>query len=300
MNSVAIQLPKTALAGNGSPTDNPVIGVWSTTDRRSARAANGEGDTNSSFVQVSRLGNPLVNEVVFPLALKDAFNSISPDVDATIPAAVDAVTNPILPPLIEAIYGVPAPDGPRNDLEEIFLQGVSAANAGLGGDPATVLPVDLNGHDLNTDQATLQPSEQLRLNMSIPPSAAPNRLALFAGQFDGFPNGRRLVDDVVDVAIQTVMGAAQSGTIVQALAAGDAVNRNDREFRSTFPYLALPHNDSVNLGSERSPRASDFMSVVPGTSARHPQQHRPDRVHREQARRGSGGRGEGHRDRARR
>jgi Domain of unknown function (DUF4331) len=263
VNSIAIQLPKTALAGAGSPTDNPVIGIWSTTDRRSARTANGEGNPASAFVQVSRLGNPLVNEVVFPLALKDAFNSISPDVDATIPAAVDAVTNPILPPLIEAIYGVPAPDGPRNDLEEIFLQGVSAANAGLGGDPATVLPVDLNGHDLNADHGALQPSEQLRLNMSIAPSATPNRLSLFAGQFDGFPNGRRLVDDVVDVAIQTVMGAAQSGTIVQALAAGDAVNRNDREFRSSFPYLALPHADGVNLGTERSPRASDFVSVVP-------------------------------------
>jgi hypothetical protein len=263
VNSVAIQLPKAALAGNGNPTANPVIGIWSTTDRRSARAANGEPVGVSPFVQVSRLGNPLVNEVVFPLALKDAFNSISPDVDATIPAAVDAVTNPILPPLIEAIYGVPAPDGPRRDLEEIFLQGVSADNAGLGGDPATVLPVDLNGHDLNTNQATLRPSEQLRLNMSVAPSANPNRLSLFAGQFDGFPNGRRLEDDVVDVAIQTVMGAAQSGQIVSALAAGDAVDRNDREFRSTFPYLALPHNDSVNLGPERPPRAVDFVAVSP-------------------------------------
>ncbi len=263
VNSVAIQLPKAALAGNGSPTDNPVIGIWSTTDRRSARAANGEGDTTSEFVQVSRLGNPLVNEVVFPLALKDAFNSISPDIDATIPEAVDAVTNPILPPLIEAIYGVPAPDGPRHDLEEIFLQGVSKANAGLGGDPATVLNVDLNGHDLNTDQAALQPSEQLRLNMSVPVSASPNRLSLFAGQFDGFPNGRRLVDDVVDIAIQTVMGAAQSGQIVQPLAAGDAVDRNDRAFRTTFPYLALPHSASVNQGTERPPRASDFIAVVP-------------------------------------
>ena len=85
VNSIAIQLPKTALAGGGDATDNPVIGIWSTTDRRSARAANGEGNPASPFVQVSRLGNPLVNEVVFPLALKDAFNSISPDVDADDP-----------------------------------------------------------------------------------------------------------------------------------------------------------------------------------------------------------------------
>ncbi len=264
VNAVAIQVPKTVLAGGGSPELNPVIGIWSTTDRRSARAANGEGDPLSTFVQVSRLGNPLVNEVVFPLALKDAFNAISPEMDATIPAAVDAVTNPILPPLIEAIYGVPAPAGPRNDLEEIFLQGISEANAGLGGDPAVVLPVDLNGHDLNTDEAlTLQPSEQLRLNMSIAPSAVPNRLGIFAGQFDGFPNGRRLVDDVVDIALQTVMGAAQSGQIVEALAAGDYVDRNDRDFGSTFPYLALPHGNSVNQGPERAPRTAEFSAIQP-------------------------------------
>mgnify|MGYP003134106795 CR=1 FL=1 len=264
VNTVAIQLPKSVLAGQGDAEANPVIGVWSTTDRRSSRAANGEGDTSSEFVQVSRLGNPLVNEVVFPLALKDAFNSISPDIDATIPAAVDAVSNPILPGLIEAFYGVPAPAEPRNDLEEIFLQGVSMANSGLGGDPEVVLNVDLNGHNLNEDQAaTLQPSEQLRLNMSVPTSADVNRLSLFAGQFDGFPNGRRLEDDVVDIALQTVMGAAQSGELVAALAAGDAVDRNDREFSDTFPYLALPHADSVNQGTERSPRASDFISLTP-------------------------------------
>jgi len=263
VNAVAIQIPKTALAGGGNPALNPVIGVWSTTDRRSARAADGTTVGNPPFVQVSRLGNPLINEVVFPLALKDAFNSISPEIDATIPSAVDAVTNPILPPLIEAIYGIPAPAGPRHDLEEIFLQGVSADNAGLGGDPATVLPVDLNGHDLNTAQATLQPSEQLRLNMSIAPSAAPNRLGLLAGQFDGFPNGRRLGDDVIDIALQVMMGAAQTGQIVQPLARGELVDRNDRDFRSTFPYLALPHGSSVNQGPDRPPRTSEFVSVAP-------------------------------------
>jgi len=77
----------------------------------------------TNFVQVSRLGNPLVNEVVIPLALKDAFNSIRPDQDHTIAAAVDAVQNPRLPELVQAIYGVPAPATPRNDLTEIFLQG---------------------------------------------------------------------------------------------------------------------------------------------------------------------------------
>jgi hypothetical protein len=268
VNTVAIQVPKTLLAAAGAPDENPVIGIWSTTDRRSVRNADGSGQGAVEYTQVSRLGNPLVNEVVLPLALKDAFNGLAPADDATVAggAAVEAVTNPILPELIEAIYGVPAPEGPRYDLQEIFLQGVSQANAGLGGDPAVVLPVDLNGHDLNAVANTatmLQPSEQLRLNMSIAPSANPNRLSLFAGQFDGFPNGRRLVDDVVDIAIQTVEGAAQSGQIVGALAAGDAVDRNDRAFGATFPYLALPHADSVNNGTERPPRSSEFVTVSP-------------------------------------
>jgi hypothetical protein len=266
VNSVAIQVPKTLLAAAGAPAQNPVIGIWSTTDRRTVRNAAGQGQGAVEYTQVSRLGNPLVNEVVLPLALKDAFNGLAPANDASVPEAVDAVTNPILPELIEAIYGVPAPEGPRYDLQEIFLQGVSEDNAGLGGDPAVVLPVDLNGHDLNAvanTVTTVQPSEQLRLNMSIAPSASPNRLGIFAQQFDGFPNGRRLVDDVVDIAIQTVEGAAQSGQIVQALAAGDAVDRNDREFRATFPYLALPHNDSVNNGTERPPRASEFVTLSP-------------------------------------
>ena len=100
-----------------------MIGIWSTTDERKAGTA-GQLDP-ANFAQVSRLGNPLVNEVVMPLALKDAFNTISPDVDATIPAAVDAVQNPRLPELINKIYGVPTPATPRNDLTEIFLQGIS-------------------------------------------------------------------------------------------------------------------------------------------------------------------------------
>ena len=82
VNSIALQLPKNALAIAGNATANPVIGVWSTTHRR---------NSSNAFVQVSRLGNPLVNEVVIPLSLKDAFNAISPNLDATIPAVVDKV-----------------------------------------------------------------------------------------------------------------------------------------------------------------------------------------------------------------
>ncbi|HSP27998.1 MAG TPA: DUF4331 family protein, partial [Ilumatobacteraceae bacterium] len=260
VNSVALQVPKAALAIAGDAANNPVVGIWSTTER-----FNG-----TDFVQVSRLGNPLINEVIIPLNLKDAFNSISPDVDATIPAVVEKVLDPILPKLIESIYGVPAPARDRNDLFEIFLQGISEANAGASGDPATVLPVDLNSQDLNAGAAAargvgndFQPSEMLRLNMAVPPTASPNNYGVIAGDIAGFPNGRRLADDVVDIAIQVVEGAAITGQLNPALATLDSVDRNDKDFGTTFPYLALPHSDSVNLGVDRSPRSPEYISVNP-------------------------------------
>ena len=269
VNSVALQVPKAALAIAGNATVNPVVGIWSTTERRSALVGDAPGTPDANFVQVSRLGNPLINEVIIPLNLKDAFNSISPNVDATIPAVVDKVLDPILPKLIQSIYGVPAPATPRNDLFEIFLQGISKANAGPTGNPATLLPVDLNSQDLNAGAAAsrggaaFQPSEMLRLNMAVPPSANPNNYGVIAGDIAGFPNGRRLADDVVDIAIQVVEGAAITGTLNPGLATLDSVDRNDKAFGTTFPYLALPHSSSVNLGVDRSPRSPEYISVNP-------------------------------------
>ena len=271
VNAIALQVPKSALAINGDATRNPVIGIWSTTDRRSARVASGATDpvNPNPFVQVSRLGNPLVNEVVVPLSLKDAFNSISPDIDHTVQAVVDKVEAPIVADLLKAIYKVPVPPSPRNDLTEIFLQGVSKANAGLSGDPAVVLPVDLNSQDLNADafaargNVAATPAEMLRLNMAVPVTAAPNPYGVLAGDVQGFPNGRRLTDDVVDIEVQAVAGATVTGQLVGGLSVVDSVDRNDRAFGATFPYLALPHVDNVNNGTERSPRAPEFIPINP-------------------------------------
>jgi Domain of unknown function (DUF4331) len=269
VNAVAIQLPKAALAINGDATRNPVVGIWSTTERRSATVADG-AVPDSQFVKVSRLGNPLVNEVVVPLSLKDAFNSISPNVDASVAPVVAKVLDPILPKLIQGIYGVPAPAAPRNDLFEIFLQGVSVANAGASGDPATVLPVDLNSQDLNADAQSargvgvgFRPSEMIRLNMAVPPTAKPNDYGVIAGDIAGFPNGRRLADDVVDIAIQVVEGAVITGKLNPGLATLDSVDRNDKPFEAKFPYLALPHVDSVNGGADRAPRSPEYIGVNP-------------------------------------
>ncbi|MDQ3617101.1 MAG: DUF4331 domain-containing protein [Actinomycetota bacterium] len=221
VQTLALQVPTSVLT-SGS---DPVVGVWSTTERPSMqmRKADGTQSFKGKYVQVSRLGMPLVNEVVVPAGLKDAFNALPPVKDATVPAIVDRVNDPEVPKLIEAIYGIPAPKAPRDDIFSIFLTGIK---------------------DLNMPQGKVQPSEMLRLNTSIAPAAEPNRLGVLAGDTAGFPNGRRLTDDVVDIEIQALEGAVRTGKLVEALAAGDGVNENDLPFGETFPYVAMPHSGS--------------------------------------------------------
>ncbi|SEO98730.1 DUF4331 domain-containing protein [Amycolatopsis saalfeldensis] len=245
VNTIALQVPKSALALNRDATRNPVIGVWSDTERQSLTIKTpGRQNQLGPYVQVSRLGNPLVNEVVVPAGLKDRFNSLTPDQDHTIPDLVNRVTSPEVPRLIQSIYGLPAPATPRNDLAEIFLTGITTK---AGGPIKADLNSQLNNADVNAKRFT--PSEMLRLNTAVPVAANPNRLGVLAGDLQGFPNGRRLTDDVVDIEVQALEGAAQTGVIVPALAAGDKVNANDVPFGSAFPYVALPHNSAVNAGS---------------------------------------------------
>jgi len=239
VNTIALQVPFTDVALNEDPKRNPVIGVWSTTERRQVRMA--DGSSSGGWAQVSRLGQPLVNEVVIPSGLKDAFNSLSPDKDATIPAVVKRVTDPEVPKLIEAIYTLKAPATPRNDLVEVFLTGITTkANGPIKAD----LNSQLNNADVNPKK--FQPSEMLRLNLSVPVTDSPDRLGVLAKDLQGFPNGRRLTDDVVDIGLQALEGAAQTGKLVDAIATGDKVDANDNAFTGEFPYLALPNGVGVN------------------------------------------------------
>jgi uncharacterized protein DUF4331 len=240
VNTVAIQVPNAQLALKGDATRNPVIGVWSDTERQSMRLQPGKEQPFGNYVQVSRLGNPLVNEVVVASAMKDQFNSQTPDADRKIPELVARVTDPELARLIQAIYGIPAPPTPRNDLVEIFLTGITTK---AGGPIKADLNSQLNNADVDPEQFAA--SEMLRLNMSVPPAANPNRLGVLGGDLQGFPNGRRLADDVVDISIQAVEGAAVSG-IVAPLAAGDKVDANNVPFGAMFPYVALPNNTAVS------------------------------------------------------
>ena len=250
VNSIVLQVPKSELALGGNAVRNPVIGVWSTAQRRTMQLAPGTQTATGDFVQVSRLGNPLVNEVVVPAGLKDAFNGLTPDKDHTIAPVVARVLDPEVPKLIQGIYGIPAPAAPRTDLEEIFLTGISKNSGGP-------IQADLNSQLLNADvspQAFI-PAEELRLNMAVPETRRPNRLGVLAGDFQGFPNGRRLNDDVVDIELQAMEGAAQTGKIVPALANGDGVNTPDREVSRQFPYIALPYDEAVNTNRHARSRA---------------------------------------------
>ncbi len=271
VNTVALQVPKNLLAANGDAGKNPVIGVWSTTSRQKNRvlmdnnaapmtSVNEDSDqvqASGNFVQVSRLGNPLVNEAVVPANLKDFFNRSTPDTDAKF---LPKVQDPEVPILVEQIYKIPNPNklggvaAKRNDLSAAFLTGFSKdvfAGRTFGGLGAGVLDADLNSLDLNEVSPNPAPAEYLRLNVNVPPKspgqAGYSRLGAVGGDLAGFPNGRRLHDDVVDIALQVLEGVLvrPAGATRDAVAGlGDAVNASDRRVTSSFPYVALPHSGS--------------------------------------------------------
>lgn len=216
-----------------------------------------------------------------PLKFKDAFNALSPEKDATVTPVVDKVKDPMVPKLIESIYKVPAPATPRNDLVEIFLTGICKE--------CGPIKADLNSQRLNqdVDKSAVVPAEMLRLNMSVPPAAKPNRLGVLGKDLVSFPNGRKLNDDVVDIELQALEGAAQTGKIVPALAVSDAVDTPYREPGDTFPYVALPNTAAVNQADSLHPDGGV------GGRPRRPRLRRrlPRRARRRSGRRGTPGRG---------
>lgn len=245
-NTLAIQVPKSTLALGGNAEANPVIGVWSDTEKQSMQLAAGVADPTGEHVQVSRLGNPLINEVISSLPLKDAFNGSQPVDDADNQALLDRTVNPEVPRLIQSIYGLPAAATPRDDLVEIFLTGITDKS----GDQINRGPLNSQLDNADVDPGQFRPSDQLRLNMSTPVTGVPNRLGVVGGDLQGYPNGRRLVDDVVDIEVLALQGAVRGEPLAVALAAGDVVNANQKPFLGSFPYVATANNQAVNfLGS---------------------------------------------------
>ncbi len=212
VTTIALEVPiGCLLSRNGNP--DPVIGAWATV--RTHAPAGMQAPT------VSRLGMPLVNEVVIGLPDKDRFNASRPADDSQF---ATYVTNPVLPELIEILFpSVQAPNTfPRTDLVAAFLTGIDGLNK-----PRTVTP-----------------SEMLRLNTTIAPrfSFAQNNLGVLGGDTAGFPNGRRPGDDVVDITLRVAMGVLLTDAEAPSrnLPFTDGATVSAAEFRSTFPYLNTP------------------------------------------------------------
>jgi hypothetical protein len=220
VHSIVLQVPTASLTANG----DPVIGVWTETYRRKERVAGKDGTlaNKGAWVQVSRLGMPLVNEVVIPLGKKDRFNASKPTGDSQfLPFVQDPEPSRLIPMLYP---GVNVPAAPRDDLVSVFVTGIADVN----------MPKNVKG------------GEMIRLNTSIPstPFASQDRLGLLAGQNDGFPNGRRLIDDVTDIELRALAGGTPftpDFNVSPNNALTDGVNANDVAFLTAFPYLAAPH-----------------------------------------------------------
>jgi hypothetical protein len=219
VQSIVLQVPESDVTSDGKPVaddkaPNAVVGVWASTERQSIDV---DGNGSGAFSQISRLGNPLVNEVIIPLGQKDRFNRTTPDDDATnygqfvLQPQLAAVLNTLFPGQVNA------PEKNRTDIVQAVLQGVPGLNAfpGAAGKNAT---------------------DTLKINLGTPPTDSPNRLGVIGGDNAGYPNGRRLTDDVVDIDLQVVAGALKGNKVPL----GDGVNQNDVQFLSQFPYVARP------------------------------------------------------------
>ncbi len=252
VHSICIKVPIAQVTRNGSPNppasdSNAIVGVWATASRKTTTVISNDGTRNGTgnWVYVSRLGMPLVNEVVLPLSQKDKWNASEPVNDAQF---LSYVLNPELAGIINALYPVTddIPTSNRTDLVAVFLTGVPGLNQ---------RPQDL---------AT--PSEQLRINLGIAPVpfASENRLGVIAGDVAGFPNGRRLKDDVIDISLRVVAGVLLGPPFSTGINSqlGDAVQRNDKEFGTSFPYMAEPNDGYTDTHGTIPPPVGNTCPVA--------------------------------------
>jgi Domain of unknown function (DUF4331) len=213
VHAIALQIPISEL-----DTSSHVIGIWSTADRQQVKVR--KGRAHMRWSQVSRLGNPLVNEVIIPTETKDLWNHWTPSRDKYFARFYRA---PILAKVMNQLYNLGVPEKNRKDLVAVLLTGV-------------------NDPKLNYTGPTL--ADMLRINLSVPvtPSGDFSRLGVLGGDLQGWPNGRRLGDDVVDIAEQAVAGAL----VGKKVPLGDGVDGPDRSRMSVFPYEADPGQGFAN------------------------------------------------------
>jgi hypothetical protein len=218
VHTFGIQVPIADLAAKDA-----TIGVWASVERQKITTRGQTTRNAGSWVQVNRLGNPLVNEVIIPTGLKDTWNAQQPWNES---AYKKYYESPILAAVINKLYKLGAPEMGRDDLVAVLLTGVPK---------------------LNYTGAKL--ADVLRLNLSIPVTANPNRMGVLAGDNQGWPNGRRLGDDVIDIAEQAV-GGFLKGT---KLPLGDGVDTEDAKTTPSFPYIADPNSGFANTKGLQKP-----------------------------------------------
>ena len=261
VHTIALEIPKETLADAGDTDGN--IGVWSTASRPKTTVLGKNGvapKQSGKQTQVSRLGNPLVNEILLPLSIKDRYNATQPEDDGSFiaPYITDPGTTPpgnlTIVPVLNAFVDSCIPTTGRVDLDLALLSGIPAGTLGL---PGT--------QDTQNDGGPVK-ADVLHLNTNVAPTTGTgsySALGAFGGDVAGFPNGRRVGDDVLDIAAK-----AAGGGILHLLGAincpvslqlSDNVQENDTDYLNVFPYLGTPHqgynhvhdhgSDAVNMAA---------------------------------------------------
>jgi hypothetical protein len=239
VHTIAVQVPINQLTATGKKPSGPtdpaaIIGVYASASRRKLRVFWGEGQLQKSgpWEQVSRLGNPLFNEVLVPMGKKDKWNALSPSTDNLF---LEHVQHPELAKLLPVLYpgvfpNLAAYKAARADLVAILLTGI----------PSGIIP----GFQNYTGKTQ---ADLLRLNMAIPPSSKPNVLGLIGGDLAGFPNGRRVIDDVVTIELRAIAGVTIPLVDKNFKPDGAASQVTDgltpdpqTRYLSQFPYLGVP------------------------------------------------------------
>ena len=253
IQTITMQVPESDVTRDQKPVsgpdaDNATVGVWASTERRKLEVTNARFDSNKGarggWVQVSRLGTPLINELFVPTGQKDAFNKSQPSTDDArikkylLTPEFARQINALPAELLRNETGLPialpvklnVPETDRTDLVDVFLKGIGGLN--------------------QIDKTNPVATDTLKINMGVPPARTPNRFGLLGGDRAGFPNGRRLEDDATDIFVQLLGGYFKDNK----LSAGDGVDQNDKPFLDTFPYQAAPTSGfEQNVGSRIEP-----------------------------------------------
>jgi hypothetical protein len=251
VQSVILQVPESQVTRDGKPVSGPsasnaAVGVWASAYRRTVKVVRRHHRTHvhRPWVQVSRLGNPLINELVIPLALKDKFNRTQPQDD--LKNFGQYVLKPFPAAALNQLFDLGIKETNRTDIVQALLTGVPGLTQ-IGSKPAA--------------------ADTLKINLGVPPAETENRFGVIGGDTAGFPNGRRLADDVVDITLRVVGGyllpADQGG---KKLPLGDGVDRNDQDFLQSFPYVPSLKNEIG--GSPTEDRQEPLHDPTPAENPR--------------------------------